>query len=47
MRIETYVDATPITTLQRQESTAAEIGDTPSQVREKVCGIAQDVERML
>ena len=33
MRIETYVDTTPITTLQRQEGAAAEIGDTLSQGR--------------
>jgi hypothetical protein len=38
MRIQTYVDATPITTLQRQEGAAAEIADKPSQVRGKIRG---------
>jgi hypothetical protein len=47
MRIETYVDATPITTLQRQESAAAETGDKPNQVRGEVRGAAQEVECML
>ena len=40
MRIETDVDATPITAFQCQESAAAEIGDTPSQVRGESCGAA-------
>ena len=40
MRIETDVDATPITTLQRQEGAAAEISDTPSQVLGEFRGAA-------
>jgi len=40
IRIETYVDATPITTLQRQEGVAAEIGDTLSQGRGERRGAA-------
>src|SRR5215510_14689621 len=47
MRIKTYVDATPITTFQRQEGAAAEIGDKPSQVCGEFRGAAQDIERML
>jgi hypothetical protein len=40
MGVETYVDATPITTLERQEGAAAELGDTPSQVCREVRGAA-------
>jgi hypothetical protein len=40
MRIETYVDATPITALQRQEGVAAEIGDKPRQVHGEIRGAA-------
>jgi hypothetical protein len=40
MRVETDVDATPITTLLRQEGAAAEIGDKLSQVRGEVRGAA-------
>jgi len=40
MRIETYVDATPITALQRQEGAAAEIGDMLSQGRGERRGAA-------
>jgi hypothetical protein len=47
MRIETYVDATPITTCQRQEGAAAEIGDKLSQVCGEMRGATQDIERML
>jgi len=40
MRIETYIDATPITTLQHQEGATAEIGDTLSQVCGEIRGAA-------
>src|ERR671925_398671 len=47
MRIETDIDTTPITTFQRQEGAAAEIGDKPRQVCGEIRGAAYNVERML
>src|SRR5262245_66300709 len=41
MRIETYVDATPITPLQHQEGAASDIGDTLNQGRWDRRGAAQ------
>jgi hypothetical protein len=40
MRVESDVDATPITTPQRQKGVAAEIGDAPRQGRGEVRGAA-------
>ena len=40
MSVKTDVDATPITTFQRQEGAAAEINDKPRQVRWEVRGAA-------